>query len=172
MDSYTFYKSIYDRELNRRKDLDAAINIPITILTVIVGINSISINKIQIPGLWKSFNIVSESFVLIVIVTLWSVFYLMRSYNNLFMGFSYRNLANTQEIRQFETTQIPDYNRKVGDDEKLEFESELIRRLNAVTDNHIAFNDKRSLDLYKAKTILIISLILTGIQLVIVTFRH
>ena len=91
--------------------------------------------------------------------------------NNLFKGFAYRNLALTKEIREFETKQIPSYNAQVGEEDKLNFETELIERLITVTDNHTTFNDKRSLDLYRAKTFLIVSLILTGIQLVIVTFK-
>jgi hypothetical protein len=74
-------------------------------------------------------------------------------------------------IREFETVQIPDYNAQVSEEDKLTFETELIERLIAVTDNHTSFNDIRSLDLYRAKTFLIVSLILTGIQLVIVTFN-
>ena len=45
MNSYLFYKSIYDRELRRRIDLDNSINIPITILTLVVGLNSIYIHE-------------------------------------------------------------------------------------------------------------------------------
>jgi hypothetical protein len=95
----------------------------------------------------------------------------MKSYNNLFRGFSYRNLALTTEIREFETKAIPEYNEKVEDVEKISFETELINRLITVTDNHTVFNDNRSLNLYRAKTFLIVSLILTGIQLIIVTFK-
>lgn len=43
MNAYLFYKSIYDRELKRRIDLDNSINIPITILTLVVGLNTIYI---------------------------------------------------------------------------------------------------------------------------------
>ena len=96
---------------------------------------------------------------------------MIKSYNNLFKGFAYKNLALTKEIRKFETIDIPKYNEQVDEKEKISFETELINRLISVTDNHTIFNDKRSLDLYKAKTFVIISLILTGIQLVIVTFK-
>lgn len=48
MNAYLFYKSIYDRELKRRIDLDNSINIPITILTLVVGLNTIYIYEIQL----------------------------------------------------------------------------------------------------------------------------
>jgi hypothetical protein len=169
MDSYSFYKSLYDRELNRRKDLDSAINVPVTILTLIVGINSINseIYKRGILNFIHHFEFKNVVLILISISFLTSIFYLIKSYNNLFRGFSYRNLAYTTELREFEFKQIPDYNNCVEPECRLDFQNELIKRMNSVTDNHISYNDQRSIDLYRAKTFTIITLILTGIQLVI-----
>lgn len=171
MESYNFYKSIYDRELNRRMDLDKSINIPITILTLIIGLNSIYTDRAFFEDFFCELEIVQVMIITIGITILISAFFLIKSYNNLFKGFAYRNLALTKDIREFETKQIPDYNSQVNEEDKLTFETELIERLVKVTDNHTTFNDQRSLDLYRAKTFLIVSLILTGIQLVIVTFK-
>ncbi|SRR5690554_6901878 len=171
MDSFNFYKSIYDRELSRRVDLDNSINIPITILTLIIGLNSIYIDKAIFESLFHELVLVNAMVILIGFTILISVFFLIKSYNNFFKGFAYRNLALTKEIRKFETQQIPDYNIMVNKEDRLTFETELIKRLVAVTDDHIIFNDKRGNDLYKAKTLLIVALILTGIQLVLVTFK-
>lgn len=171
MESFNLYKSIYDRELNRRMDLDKSINIPITILTLIIGLNSIYTDKAFFEDFFQELEIGQLMIITIGITILISAFFLIKSYNNLFKGFAYRNLALTKEIREFETKLIPSYNAQVGEDDKLNFETELIERLITVTDNHTMFNDKRSLDLYRAKTFLIVSLILTGIQLVIVTFK-
>lgn len=170
MESYNFYKSIYDRELNRRMDIDKSINIPITILTLIIGLNSIYTDRAFFEDFFCKLEIVQVMIITIGITILISAFFLIKSYNNLFKGFAYRNLALTKDIREFETKQIPDYNSQVNEEDKLTFETELIERLIKVTDNHTTFNDQRSLDLYRAKTFLIVSLILTGIQLVIVTF--
>ncbi len=171
MDSYNFYKSIYDRELTRRMDLDNSINIPITILTLIIGLNSFYPDKYFFKNMFFELGIVQIMIIIIGLMILISAFFLIRSYNNFFKGFAYRNLALTKEIRKFETEQIPIYNAKLIEETKLIFETELIERIIAVTDNHTIFNDKRSLDLYKAKTFIIISLILTGIQLALVTFK-
>ena len=171
MESYNFYKSIYDRELNRRMDLDKSINIPVTILTLIIGLNSIYTDRAFFEDFFCELEIVQVMIISIGITILISAFFLIKSYNNLFKGFAYRNLALTKDIREFETKQIPDYNSQVNEEDKLTFETELTERLIKVTDNHTTFNDQRSLDLYRAKTFLIVSLILTGIQLVIVTFK-
>lgn len=171
MESYNFYKSIYDRELSRRIDLDKSINIPITILTLIVGLNSIYIDKTFFEAFFQKIEIAQVVTMTIGITILICAFFLIKSYNNLFKGFAYRNLALTKEIREFETKQIPNYNAQVSKEDKLTFETKLIERLIEITDNQTGFNDKRSLDLYRAKTFLIVSLILTGSQLVIVTFK-
>jgi len=171
MESYNFYKSIYDRELSRRMDLEKSINLPITILTLIIGLNSIYSDELFLKNFILEIGVVQIMFMVIGTMILISAFFLIKSYNNLFKGFAYRNLALTKMIREFEIEQIPDYNAQVSEEDKLTFETELIERLIAVTDSHTAFNDIRSLDLYRAKTFLIVSLILTGIQLVIVTFK-
>ncbi len=77
----------------------------------------------------------------------------------------------TKEIREYETKDMPEYNSKVEEEYKLSFEDYIINQLIETTDSHISFNDRRSLDIYKAKVFLIISLILTSIQLIIVTFK-
>ncbi len=171
MESYNFYKSIYDRELNRRMDLDKSINIPITILTLIIGLNSIYTDESLFQNFFCEFGTVKIMILIIGITLFISTFFLIKSYNNLFKGFAYRNLALTKKIREFETKQIPEYNAQVNVEDKLTIETELIERLIVVTDNHTVFNDRRSLDLYRAKTFIIVSLILTGIQLIIVTFK-
>lgn len=171
MDSYKFYKSIYDRELNRRMELDKQINIPITLLTLIIGTNSIYTDQDFFTDFFFRLGIVQLMAITIGISILSSAFFLIKSYNNLFKGFAYRNLALTGKIRKFETKQIPEYNAQVSKEDKLTFETELTERIIAVTDNHTEFNDKRSLDLYRTKIFLILSLILTGIQLVIVTLK-
>jgi hypothetical protein len=169
MDSYQFYKSIYDRELNRRKDLDAAINLPITILTILVAANSYLISKtdaIHQKSIILTSNIILT---LITISFLISAFFLTRSYNNLFKGFGYINLGLTKKIREFEVIDIPKYNDQVEEKEKINFEKIMIDKLTHLTDDHIIFNDKRSLDLYRAKTFIIITLILTGVKFLLIT---
>lgn len=169
MDSYQFYKSIYDRELNRRKDLDAAINLPITILTILVAANSYLISKTDAIH-QKSIILTSNIILTLIIISfLISAFFLTRSYNNLFKGFGYINLGLTKKIREFEVVDIPKYNDQVEEKEKINFEKIIIDKLTHLTDDHIIFNDKRSHDLYRAKTFIIITLILTGVNFLLIT---
>lgn len=166
MNSYIFYKSIYDRELKRRIDLDNSVNIPITILTLIIGLNLIYINE----SFFLQFELVQCIALTIGIILLLSLFFLIRSFNNFLLGFSYRNIPLTLEIRKYETEEIIDYNSKVNEMDMLSFETYIIDELILATDSHIKYNDKRSLDIYRAKTFLIVSLLVTCIQLIIVTF--
>lgn len=169
MDSYQFYKSIYDRELNRRKELDAAINLPITILTILIAANSYLISKTDAIH-QKSIILTSNIILTLIIISfLISAFFLTRSYNNLFKGFGYINLGLTKKIREFEVVDIPKYNDQVEEKEKINFEKIIIDKLTHLTDDHITFNDKRSLDLYRAKTFIIITLILTGVKFLLIT---
>lgn len=171
MNSFSFYKSIYDRELARRVTLDSLINIPITILTIIVGLNAIKIDEIFSDKILSDYKLPHVFSLVVLISVLTSIFFLIKSYNNWFKGFAYRNLALMEKIREFETIDIPDYNEKVDNNEKLHFEIELINRIIFVTDNHISINDQRSLDLYRAKTSVIISLIFTIFQIITLTLN-
>lgn len=174
MDSYQFYKSLYDRELNRRKDLDAAINLPITILTILVAANSYLIDKPENNHYYTVIVISNIVMALILIAFIVSAFFLTRSFNNLFKGFAYPNLGLTKEIRDYEINQIPNFNNhpKVEEKEKIDFENIIIDKLTHITDDYIIFNDKRSLDLYRARTFIIITVILTGTKYLIISLKY
>ncbi len=169
MDSFQFYKSLYDRELNRRKDLDSSINLPITILTILVGANSYLLEKTKC--IQCSFFKLSDNVLNVVIFILFTiaVFFLVRSYNNLFKGFGYRNIGYSKEIRDFEIFGIPKYNSQVDESSKINFEIELIKKLTEIIDDHIQFNDRRSLDIYRAKTFIIILLVATVLRFLLLT---
>ena len=135
MNAYLFYKSIYDRELKRRIDLDNSINIPITILTLVVGLNTIYIYEF----FFRELGIIQFLSIIIGVTILISIFFIIKSYNNLFKGFKYQNLPLTKEIREYETKEIPEYNSKVEEEHKLSFEDYIINQLIETTDSHISF---------------------------------
>lgn len=171
MESYQFYKSIYDRELNRRKDLDSAINLPLTILSIIVGANSYVIKENDFVGV--SFQQISQDILLMLVLFVLgiSIFYLTRSYNNLFKGFAYKNLGLTSAIREYENVELIKYNSRVEEKDKIHFDKVIIDKLTGITDNHTIFNDKRSHDLYLAKTFLIIGIILTALNFLLFSLK-
>lgn len=177
MDSYSFYKSLYDRELNRRLSLDNAISMPITALTLVVALNSY-IFKEQIIAKQVIIATLCEvklkHFILFLTIAtiLITIFYLIRSSNNLFKGFAYRNFAYVSDILKFEN-EIRQYNNlAIDESNKIEFADTIIKKLAELTDDHIIFNDKRSKDIHWAKTSLVISLSLTAINYIILTLNY
>ncbi|TRO66786.1 hypothetical protein [Christiangramia sabulilitoris] len=169
MNDYSFYKSLYDRELNRRVHFDNSINLPVTILTLIVGLNYYYIKNIGIKDINEILFWDYSGFLLVSILFLTSLFFLIKSYNNLFRGFSYRNLATPSEIADFKN-ELDKYNDQV--DEKVSFESVIVEKLNQVSDNHILINDQRSIDLYRCKTFIILTLIASGLNIIILTIKN
>lgn len=171
MDSYIFYKTLYDRELTRRKDLDTAIGLPITILTVIVASNTYILKGqkvIPIVDLLQAkYIIICLTFISLFI----SAFYIMKSSNNLFKGFAYKNFALLEKVRAYEMDLML-YNNQVAEEKRLDFQQAVIEKLVEFTDSHIIFNDKRSKDLYLARIFLIISFILTGMNFITLTLNY
>jgi hypothetical protein len=153
MNDLGFYKSIYDRELARRLDLDNALNIPIGVIAILIGVISYIIGDISkctnfvIQCLIIGFMIISAILIFI------SIFFLARSYNNVLRGHDYRNLDFTKKIRKYQTD-LASYNSKVTEN-KIDFESTLIENLNHFTDIHILINDFRQISLYYAKSLII-----------------
>ena len=167
MESFQLYKSLYDRELRRRIDLDESINIPLTILTLIIAANSYIINKannVTLNCFW-SFTSLILLFAVFIAFSI-SIYFLLRSFNNFFRGFVYRNLPLSTEIRNFELNLRDDENREVI------FENRIIEEINIYTDSHKIFNDKRSLDLYKAKSFITVTLLITATKFLIVILHN
>lgn len=168
MSDLEFYKSIYDRELARRLDLDNALNIPIGIIAVLIAALSYIVTNIDncsnsiIQIIIIAFTIASSALIFI------SIFYLARSYNNLLKGHNYRNLALSEEIRRYQTDLLS-YNLKLANEENIiDFETKLIEKLNHYTDNHILINDFRQISLYYAKSLIIGSAFLTLLALILI----
>lgn len=158
MNDFEFYKSIYDRELNRRKNLDDSISIPIGIISLLIGLVSfyykseeyriiIENNKIALILLGITFILLTLSIVLLV-----------KSYNNFLRGFSYPNISLLREVRHFQKVEIPNYNKQVKEEKQIDFEEDLTNKLIAITDRNTQINDIRAIYLYRAKTFIILSL--------------
>ncbi len=160
MKSFDFYKSLYERELKRRHDLDSLINLPLTLITALVTVIGFITKNHQLHFCKLDFF----TFMLCLTSTsiIISIYFLTASFNNLFVGYGYRNFAYTEKLRQYEL-EIDKFNNTVSDDKKINYENKLIERMNKITDYNIILNDKRSRFLYYAKTTIIISLFLTGI---------
>ena len=171
MEILNFYKGLYERELNRRKDLDSLVNLPLSLLTILISGNMFLLQKTNKPIDLHSITIEHFIFFIISVMILIGIFFLTKSYNNLFRGFKYENFALASEIRKFELT-LTSYNAKVDEICKINFDQELIDRYVQLSEKKAVINNKRSLDLYRAKTFAIIALIMTILNSVILTLKY
>jgi hypothetical protein len=171
MDSLEFYKSIYDRELARRLELNNALNIPVGVIAILTAIISYIITNISSCYNSTYFWIITCFTGVSIILTLISIFFLAKSYNNIFKGHDYRNLALTKEIRKYQI-ELEIFNCQMVEKEaKIDFESVLIEKLNYYTDNHILINDFRQIKLYYAKSFIIGSTFSTLIALILLIIK-
>lgn len=169
MDNFDFYKSKYERELNRRNYLDGAINNPIIGITVTVTLNSYIITKY----IFKESDWFSIPVIIMLIITFLlafiSVIFIFLSINNLFKGYNYKNFGLLKDYRKFEL-ELEEYN-KTFTDEKLKqsFKQQTVEKFIQFADNHTVINDKRGLYLYKSRSLIILAILITFINLSCVT---
>lgn len=167
MNSLEFYKEIFEKELVRNKDLDAAVNAPIGLTTLIIGLMSYVYNKINFHVLEFSGALA----VLILTSLIFVIYFLSKSYNNLFRGYNYINLPHTEELRNYEK-KIEDYNQKVDECERMNFEEYLAENYVTMADNNGKVNRRRYYQLYLAKTTLMISIVLSMILLFVYLYKE
>lgn len=151
MDDLSFYKSLYERELSRKNDLDNAINIPFSTMTILAGLIYYILSDIKtINENWYILLI----FLVIIsfLLTFTSVFFISKSYNNLFSGFKYLNFPSTIELRNYQK-ELNQFNSKSS--EIYPFTDYLIECYVKYADHNIKINDKRGLFLFRAKRLII-----------------
>ncbi len=174
MDSFSFYKSLYDRELSRRYDLDNSVNIPVTLLTALVTgnyfITKDSVLNLCLNNFYTWLILITYTLILI------SFYFLSKAYNNLLDGFDYQNLSYPSELRKFEKSfetdnECEEYNKSATQLSKVNFENKLIDQINLITDDNKKINDRRGEFLFKARIYIILSFFITSLQLVYITFN-
>lgn len=156
MTDLEYFKSLFDREQIRKVELNNEVNIPIGIITLISG-GVILVFKESV----KSYC--SLNFFLIMLIgalLLVSILFLAKSYNNLFKGFKYDYLPNTQELYKHKT-ELKAYNMKVSKKERESFKEYLIQNYAELSDTNMKINRARLQSLYVAKTIVFIALFIT-----------
>lgn len=167
-----FYKELFDRELNRRNDLDYAINLPVTALTVMGGAIGYFAQDLElcfsaICAYWNNLFLVLScvSYLIALVFLFWS-------YNNFFFGYGYTNIAYLSRIRDYEKKlHIKNLNHaKAGNGKHLRFSDALIDKMVSIADHNAVLNTKRSLMLYRSKTFIVITLILLTIHFLFTSF--
>ena len=172
MNDLDFYKSIYDRELNRRKNLDDSITIPIGIISLLIGLISFFYTNADYKVIIMNDYKILSLFGLSILSMTMSIVFIIKSYNNFLRGFNYPNFAYLRQIRELQTKTIPNYNNKVTLEKKMSFESELIGRLITITDENTKINDRRSFDSYLAKTFIISTLTILFISTIFLLIQN
>lgn len=159
MEDIEFYRHIYDRELNRRSKLDESINVIIGTVSLLIGLISYFFSNEKYFKFIECDILIMIIFSITTICIALSILFLVKSYNNYLRGFNYPNISYLKSIRDFQKITIPNFNSKVDETERINFEDELICRLIRITDENTKINDSRSFDLYLSKTFIIITLI-------------
>lgn len=177
MNSFSFYISLYERELKRRYELDSSLNIPVSLLTALVTGNYFLNKDSLLNFCLNDFHFHTWLLLLTLIFISISFYFLCLSYNNLIKGFEYFNLSYPSEIRTFEKSfendmECEEYNLTATPLSKVNFENKLIDQINSITDNNKKVNDKRGEYLFKARLYIILSFFTTSIQIVYITLSN
>ncbi|HCY77475.1 MAG TPA: hypothetical protein DHV28_16285 [Ignavibacteriales bacterium] len=163
----------YNQENERKNSLNDSLNIPIGILTAFF---------VMIFFLFKEFNFSNKVnnwiiylFVVFLILSLilWiiSIFYLFKSYNNLFKGYAYDYLPYAKELsEQYQNLEkYYEVNKNLLENNitpDILYEKQLIDMLSEYIDTHIKNNDRKSKYLHIAKQFIfgtIISIIICSV---------
>lgn len=168
MENFDFYKNKYERELNRRNYLDGAINNPIIGITVTFTLNSYVISKCVFKENETYSTFVIIMLILTFLVALIGVIFIFISLNNLFRGYNYQNFGLLKDFKKFEL-EVEEYNKTAGSENLQSFKQTTVEKYIQFADNHTIINDKRGLYLYRSRSVIILALLLTFINISFVT---
>lgn len=166
MDRLTFLMDWYNKEHERQGSLTDSLNIPIGILTAIIAVIFYLLNQFTFQYPHSSYlQILFIVFIAAAIINwLCVVFYLFKSYNNLFVGYKYGALPLPSDLdAQYKKYQkyVEDYKAGLSTTITADslFENELIQTLTIATTSNIKNNDAKAARLYTSKKHLFICLI-------------
>jgi len=166
VDTYDLYKDFFNRELQRREDLYGKISFPISMITGAVVLNFFYIERHNESIDFSCLNMYNILFLITIVMLVFSVYFGLKSYNNLFLGFKYQMPAFSSDIRKFE---IQIKNQSTPNNE---FKEELIAKLNSWTDNHIKINTIRNKNLLNSQIFSILAILLTIFKMLIRYFNE
>jgi len=146
MNDLEFYKELYFYELERRKELNEAVNVPIGILTAIVGVHIF----IYTQDIDKGFLFISMlvcSYITLIAVVI-SIFFLLVSFSNFFKPYGYHTLTGGKEYLDHLNKEL-----KTKDETEVRktFEKDLIKELANNSSENLKINIKRSEALANSK---------------------
>ncbi len=170
-----FYKALYQREKVRRIEIDNGLNVPIIILSGLVGLLYFVLSNFELVAdqTWSRLGQVTAVLSMVSIVV--ALFFLIKAFNNWFFGFQYLALPHAQELRDYQK-ELTKYQELEDSDTEITFENYLIEKYVEYADNNSRTNDNRGENLYYSRVFIIISIILLLIDVIIYTklifFQH
>ena len=173
MNSFDFYKGLYDNAVSRRFDLDNALNIPVGLIVILLTLMAFIISSLNFSKN-ITVNWIIIGFLLIsLILLLRAIFFLSKSYTDFFKNYRYLNLPFSYYLRKYQLD-LESYNSKMKDEkDKIDFENQLIEQLNQFTDNHIITNEYRAKTLAKAKAAIVLSVFpLLIASILVITIKY
>ncbi|MCY0977176.1 hypothetical protein PGH12_01335 [Chryseobacterium wangxinyae] len=160
MDTTNFYKEIHFKEIERKHTLNNSFQLPILILTTLVTVNIYIAKQNYNDCLFKILQIV---LFLNLIGFILCLFFLLKSFNNLFKNHNYKELANPNEIY--------DYEKELKSEKRSsEFEPYIKKILCEISGHNFEINKERTEQLANAKNFLFLCVILSLTSCVIYIF--
>lgn len=154
INKFEFLKEWFYKEEERKNSLNNSINIQLTILTAIIAVIYYCLSKFN----YELNNFLFWIFLILISITIlfWliSIYYLLKSYNNLYRGFKYNGFPKANFINE-EYEKLEPYHKKYK--KKLNKSLHHLVRDNIEqiliqsVDNNVYINDKKSAYLHKSK---------------------
>lgn len=159
-----FYKELFYKEVDRRKDFNNAIIIPITLLTGVFSIIFYLISAYK----FSDWGVLNYSFVVLLgvpsVIFIICAFHTIRFYSNIDAGFQTIELPRPNEIEDYRKSLL-NYHKKVSDVEEV-FNEWLIEQYILSTTNYQINNDLKTIHFFRFKKYFfygLIALFLCGI---------
>ncbi len=169
MNSFEFYKSLYEREISKKQEIESSFSNVLTIFSLIVIVNTYLIEKLSSKIDYLASNICLVIIGLITILLIAGLFYFIKAFNNFFRGIDYDVIGSATGFREYEK-KLQNYN-NAQNEEKVIFENEIINKLNEITDQNCAKNLERRKQLFRSKNCLILAALATILHIIFIPFQ-
>jgi hypothetical protein len=166
MNQFEFYSKWFDKEDERKINLEASLNIPIGILSVLLTVIFYFVKEFDYKNCYEVEKIFFLIFIgLSSLAALITGYFLFKSYHNTFKGFTYRGLPFPEDVHRYSKDLNQYYNENkeyfdsVGITSETLFENYLLEKYTVLTTSNIFINDNKSQNLHKSKSSLFFSIV-------------
>lgn len=163
-----FYKELYFKENERKKEFDNLVNLPILIYTTIVAINIFVLEKFTKDS--SSSNFILKAFVLLTLLSIaYSVFYLLRTFVKFPKSYVYEEIGKPKDIFDYEHNLREEQDSL--EDAELLMNDYLKRSFMDCANTNFLLNQKRSDYYAQSKNGIFLSVITTIVVILIYFFK-